>query len=110
MVSQASRRWRNFRPTVTGCTTWPAMSGNGAVIGIGRMPMLNSRWRALIRFIIRKGRRRASIPTVTNPNVFNDKEWVGVDIRPTSPFFGRIYVVWDRIVGIAQPPVIRLPG
>ena len=42
----------------------------------------------------------------TNPNVFNDKEWVGVDIRPTSPFFGRIYVVWDRIVGIAQPPVI----
>jgi hypothetical protein len=42
----------------------------------------------------------------TNPNVFNDKEWLAVDIRPNSPFFGRIYVVWDRIVGTAQPPAI----
>jgi hypothetical protein len=43
----------------------------------------------------------------TDPAVFNDKEWIGVDTSPTSPHFGRIYVVWDRINGSFEPPVLR---
>ena len=41
-----------------------------------------------------------------NPLAFNDKEWIAVDTYPSSPHFGRIYVVWDRIFGSVQPPVI----
>lgn len=29
-------------------------------------------------------------------SVFNDKSWMAVDTYPTSPHFGRIYVVWDQ--------------
>lgn len=42
----------------------------------------------------------------TNPLAFNDKEWVAVDTRLSSPHFGRIYVAWDRIFGSGEPPQI----
>jgi Neuraminidase (sialidase) len=42
----------------------------------------------------------------TNPQAFNDKEWVAVDTGAASPHRGRIYVGWDRIFGSTQPPVM----
>jgi hypothetical protein len=30
----------------------------------------------------------------------NDKNWVVVDNNPTSPHYGRVYVVWDRIAPV----------
>lgn len=48
--------------------------------------------------------RRSSIPVSnfdsdtgeTDDAVFHDKEWIGVDNTPTSPFYGRVYVTWTK--------------
>lgn len=30
--------------------------------------------------------------------VFNDKEWIGTDNNPSSPFYGRTYLTWTRFL------------
>jgi hypothetical protein len=35
----------------------------------------------------------------SNPITFNDKNALGVDANPTSPFFGRVYVSWTAFRG-----------
>lgn len=44
----------------------------------------------------------------SNPNDFNDKEWVTADATPGSPYFGRVYVTWTefRSIGGAPSPVM----
>ena len=38
-----------------------------------------------------------AIGTVKSSSVdFNDKNWIGVDDSPTSPFFGRVYLSWTE--------------
>ncbi len=32
----------------------------------------------------------------TGTSLFNDKPYIAVDTNPSSPFFGRVYVAWDR--------------
>ena len=39
---------------------------------------------------------RGTIAESLDPNVFHDKEFVAIDTRPSSPYFGRIYVSWTR--------------
>lgn len=43
-----------------------------------------------------------------NPNDFNDKEWIGVDDTPGSPYFGRVYLSWTefRSAGGAPDPIM----
>jgi len=43
----------------------------------------------------------------TSCGVFDDKEWVAVDTFPASPFFGRVYVAWDRSTTSGQPIVLK---
>ncbi len=38
---------------------------------------------------------------------FNDKEWVTVDTSRSSPFFGRVYVVWSRFGVNGAPAELR---
>ena len=55
---------------------------------------------------------------VSDPNqtpiLFNDKNWIAADNTPTSPFYGRTYVVWDQVrcadvncAVTSQPVVLR---
>ncbi len=45
-----------------------------------------------------------------NPNTFNDKESIGVDANPASPYFGRVYVAWTRFnsIGTAEPIMVAV--
>lgn len=29
--------------------------------------------------------------------VFNDKPWITADTNPSSPYYGRLYVTWDKL-------------
>jgi hypothetical protein len=40
-------------------------------------------------------------------DVFNDKNWLGVDTNPSSPFFGRLYLVWSQFTPTGGAPVLR---
>jgi BNR/Asp-box repeat len=40
-------------------------------------------------------------------NIFNDKNWIGVDTNPWSPFLGRIYLLWTRFTPTDGPAVLR---
>jgi hypothetical protein len=40
-------------------------------------------------------------------DVFNDKNWLGADTNPSSPFFGRLYLVWSRFTSTGGAPVLR---
>jgi hypothetical protein len=40
-------------------------------------------------------------------DVFNDKNWLGVDTNPSSPYFGRLYLVWSSFTKTASPAVLR---
>src|SRR6266542_1559682 len=40
-------------------------------------------------------------------DIFNDKNWLGVDTNPASPFFGRLYLVWSQFTPTASPAVLR---
>jgi hypothetical protein len=40
-------------------------------------------------------------------DVFNDKNWLGVDTNPSSPYFGRLYLVWSRFTPAGGPAVLR---
>jgi hypothetical protein len=42
----------------------------------------------------------------TSCSFFNDKESIGVDVYPSSPHFGRVYVSWDRLSS-GQPIVLK---
>jgi hypothetical protein len=42
----------------------------------------------------------------TSCAVFNDKESIAVDTNPSSPFFGRVYIAWDRLSS-GQPIVFK---
>ncbi len=55
------RRWRSFRPTATGSTTWVATSGNGSATGIAPTITRSSLRRPASRAIHRAPRHR-SIP------------------------------------------------
>jgi hypothetical protein len=49
--------------------------------------------------------------TKTAASDFNDKNWIGVDDDPTSPFFGRVYVSWTEFrsatgTGYANEPLM----
>ena len=39
--------------------------------------------------------------------IFNDKNWLGVDTNPESPFFGRLYLVWSQFTATGGAPVLR---
>ena len=41
-------------------------------------------------------KRSAITTTKTSAADFNDKNWIGVDDNPQSPFFGRVYVSWTE--------------
>jgi hypothetical protein len=45
-------------------------------------------------------------------NIFNDKNWIGVDTFPRSPHFGRVYTVWSRFIttGTGANAVSTAPG
>jgi hypothetical protein len=43
----------------------------------------------------------------TSCAVFNDKNWLGVDTNPASPFFGRLYLVWTQFTSTGGAPVLR---
>ena len=34
--------------------------------------------------------------TKTSNADFNDKNWIGVDTSPSSPYFGRVYLSWTE--------------
>lgn len=38
------------------------------------------------------------INPTTSPATFNDKEWIGADSNPSSPFRDRVYVSWTRFI------------
>jgi hypothetical protein len=38
------------------------------------------------------------IGQTTAPSIFNDKEWIGADTHPGSPFQDRVYVSWTRFI------------
>jgi hypothetical protein len=38
---------------------------------------------------------------------FNDKNWIAADTFPSSPYYGRIYVAWDRANPNGEPIVLR---
>jgi hypothetical protein len=40
-------------------------------------------------------------------DVFNDKNWLGVDTNPSSPFYGRLYLVWSLFSATGGAPVLR---
>src|SRR6266536_3927701 len=40
-------------------------------------------------------------------DIFNDKNWLGVDTNPASPFFGRLYLVWSQFTATGGAPVLR---
>ena len=45
-------------------------------------------------------------------NIFNDKNWIGVDTFSDSPHYGRIYSVWSRFIatGTGANAVTHAPG
>jgi len=43
----------------------------------------------------------------SDPNVFNDKDWITVDTFAGSPHQGRVYVAWDQGNSLGQPIVLR---
>lgn len=43
----------------------------------------------------------------SDPNVFNDKDWIAVDTFAGSPQHGRVYVAWDQGNSLGQPIVLR---
>jgi hypothetical protein len=42
----------------------------------------------------------------TSCAVFNDKQAIAVDTNPSSPFFGRVYIAWDRL-SVGAPIVAK---
>lgn len=44
--------------------------------------------------------------------IFNDKNWIGADTNPDSPFRGRLYSVWSRFItkGTGSRSVTNSPG
>ncbi len=40
-------------------------------------------------------------------DVFNDKNWLGVDTNPSSPYFGRLYLVWSQFTPTSGAAVLR---
>src|SRR5439155_8924875 len=40
-------------------------------------------------------------------DVFNDKNWLGADTNPSSPFFGRLYLVWSQFTATGGAGVLR---
>jgi hypothetical protein len=40
-------------------------------------------------------------------DVFNDKNWLGADTKPSSPFFGRLYLVWSQFTPTSGAGVLR---
>ncbi len=49
---------------------------------------------------------RGTIVESSDSNVFHDKEFVAIDTRPSSPYFGRIYVSWTRFDPSGSPIVL----
>ncbi len=43
----------------------------------------------------------------TDPNVFNDKNWMAVDTFPSSPHRGRVYAAWDQSSNTGAPILLR---
>jgi len=43
----------------------------------------------------------------SDPNVFNDKDWIAVDTFAGSPHRGRVYAAWDQGNAVGQPIVLR---
>jgi hypothetical protein len=40
-------------------------------------------------------------------DVFHDKNWLGADTNPASPFYGRLYLVWTRFTPVAGVGVLQ---
>ena len=43
----------------------------------------------------------------TSCDIFNDKNWLGADTNPASPYFGRLYLVWSLFTPTGSPAVLR---
>ena len=40
-------------------------------------------------------------------DVFNDKNWLGVDTDPASPYYGRLYLVWSQFTPTSGAGVLK---